>query len=129
MGNLFTEPEYCSGCKEKGNCVWMISYENTDIDEFCSQNNILDPNVFFNKTDNTNDMMGKLTAPMDFASEEVNKVKHITGSIRISMGDKIKMVQFLCDKCYKTLDLSQLPEEWGFDVYHDPKTYKRVVLP
>lgn len=127
MGNLFTVPEYCSCCKEKGNCVWMISYENTDIDEFCSQNNILDPNVFFKNPENIN--MKKITAPMDFASEEAKKVKHITGYIRISMGNKINMVQFLCDKCYKTLDLSQLPEEWGFDVYHDKNGYSRVELP
>lgn len=130
MGNFSSELENCSICNKVGQCVWKVSYENEKIDKFCKENNIWSPDHMKQILDNdeTNESLQKLTAPMDFAVREANKVKSITGNMRITMGEKITMIQYLCHECYKALylKLEKLPEDWGWDADFDKSAYKRI---
>ena len=110
---LFGSPEYCSKCKIRDlhACKWRITYENVFITWEVEKTKFPYQDIF------------------TFAKNKNEEVEHIIGSIRMSLGKGFHMEQYFCDKCYSTLQLNRLPEEWGYNCYFLEKGWEHISLP
>jgi len=154
MGNIFRIPECCSNCKQKGNCVWKIIYQNPIITQYNNDHNLIkkmssdtkDDEEFVDFKTSVSNTLGKIKddgnlnenfilcgpgSSLDFAIKETLKIEHIIGKIRISQGSEINMIQFFCNSCHDKIrcKLDELPDEWDFEGYYEPNSYYHIELP
>lgn len=122
MGNFFSEPERCGGCRtrEPGKVVWKIQYTNWVVEEYF--NNML---YHLNPEDIENRLTGQ--SIFDIARSQCEKIS--VGYICLSLSDKFQMTQFLCEKCMAEISLDDLPQEWGYETEYLESGWRRFELP
>ena len=146
MGNtsgapLFGTPRACNNCSAEDRrnrtfrVTWHIVYDNEEVENFSKQNGLMskvlraDGETLGERIGNMSISSATLFGDIDFARAMLAKIEHITGYVSVSSSGNIRMEQFLCDGCHSKLNLYDLPDEWGFEVFQKPTGYYRIDLP